>query len=416
MQQGRNHQSLRQHRENRFNARECSPLVRVLNPLSNNHSSRRGYAFIDYFSPADADFGIKHLHGIKFKGKKITAEFARRRRRMGTSSTITTTTTTSTHTHSQSFDNDDDSTSGPAVICYRCGTEGHRSSECAEVFGITWCFCCGSANHHISINFVNPTDTVHVDPVLLIAARDPEITRLVPEATTTTADIMVPILAFTDPGLAKTVTATTTPWINPKLILLPIPALNLTMRGDDTTLEPSLPLLGTIMMIPIQPLRYHYTRHFHRILGMFQVGSKSKIYSLLMLAPPKADLLKHDRSSYDNKSTQRSISPSYHSPPQHTYEDVDGRSAHSRGYSRSKGHRSQTNSGRQNSDPDSASDVDRYTGNYREERSTTAHRYYSRSLSPRRQAPRRNTISGDHEYYYSRDFFEASVPQGAYHY
>ncbi|KAJ3847847.1 hypothetical protein EV368DRAFT_87265 [Lentinula lateritia] len=121
-------------------------------------------------------------------------------------------------------------------------------------------------------------------------------------------------------------------------------------------------------------------------------------------------------SSYDNKSTQRSISPSYHSPPQHTYEDVDRRSAHSRGYTRSKGHRSQTYSGRQNSDPDSASDVDRYTGNYREERSTTAHRYYSRSLSPRRQAPRRNAISGDHEYYYSRDFFEASVPQGAYHY
>ncbi|GAW09500.1 hypothetical protein LENED_011657 [Lentinula edodes] len=125
--------------------------------------------------------------------------------------------------------------------------------------------------------------------------------------------------------------------------------------------------------------------------------------------------------SYDNKYTQRSISPSYHSPPQHVYEDVDRESAHSRGYTRSKGdsaqgHRSQTNVGRQNSDPDSASVVDRYTGNHREERSTTAHRYCSRSPSPRLQAPRRNAISGDHEYYYSRDFFEASVPQSAYHY
>ncbi|KAJ3911994.1 hypothetical protein F5877DRAFT_72758 [Lentinula edodes] len=364
-----------------------SRRISRLNLLFNNYLSRRGYAFIDYFRPADADFGIKYLNGIKFKGKEISAEFARRRRRMRTPSTLTTT------AHSQSFDNDDGSTSGPAVICRGIVRSDHlnalKFSESRRAFAV-------------GLKITTST--------LLIAARDPENTRLVPEAATTTTDIMVFKLAFTDPGLAKTVTATMTPWTSPKLILLPILASNLITRGDDTILGPSLPLLGTIMMLPIQPLQYHYIRHFHRILNMFQVGSM------------RADLLKHDRSSYDNKYSQRNISPSYHSPPQHMYEGVDRESAHSRGYTRSKedsaqGHRSQINSGRQNSDPDSASDVDCYTGNYRKERSTTPHHYYLRSPSPglaRVQAPRRNAISGDH--YYSRDFFEASVRQGAYHY
>ncbi|KAJ3884989.1 hypothetical protein GG344DRAFT_70920 [Lentinula edodes] len=98
-----------------------SRRISRLNLLFNNYLSRRGYAFIDYFRPADADFGIEYLNGIKFKGKEISAEFARRRRRMRTSSTLTTT------AHSQSFDNGDGFASGPAVICYRCGTEGHRS-------------------------------------------------------------------------------------------------------------------------------------------------------------------------------------------------------------------------------------------------------------------------------------------------
>ncbi|KAJ3882815.1 hypothetical protein F5051DRAFT_500195 [Lentinula edodes] len=310
---------------------------------------RRGYAFIDYFNPADADFGIKYLHGIKFKGKKITAEFAHR---LHTPTRSHSTTTMALPVISQWFVINVEPKDTGQVNALKI-SEPRR----AFVVGLQ----------------ATTLDTVHVDPSLPIAARDPEITRLVPEAATTTKDIMVPKLAFPDPGLAKTMTATTTmtPWINPKLILLPILASNSTMRGDDTMtiLRPGLPLL---MMIPIQ---YHYIRRFHRILNMFQVGSMN----------------------------------------------VDRESAHSRGYTRSKGdsaqgHRSQTNSGRQKSDPDSASDVDRYTGNYHEERTTTAHRYHSRSSSPGLQAPRRNAISGDHESYYSRDFFEASVPQSAYHY
>ncbi|KAJ3862104.1 hypothetical protein EV359DRAFT_65914 [Lentinula novae-zelandiae] len=332
---------------------------------------RRGYAFIVeaqerraylLFARSDADFGIKHLHGIEFKGKKITAEFARR--------------------HVERKDTG--------------RVNALKFSEPRRAFVVDL--------------QTTTSDTVHVDPSLLIAARDPEITRLVPEAVTTTTDIMVPILAFPDPGLANSATATMTPWINPKLILrVPILASDLTMRGDDTILGPGLPLL--MMMIPIQ---YHYIRHFHRILNMFQVGN-------IMLSPPKANLLKHDRSSYDDKYNQRSISPSYRNPLQRIYEDVDRGSAHLRGFTRSRddsaqGHRNQTNRRRQTSDPDSVSDVNRYSGNYREERTTTAHRYYSRSPSPRLQASRRNAISGDHESYYSRDFFEASVPQSAYHY
>ncbi|KAJ3926820.1 MAG: hypothetical protein NXY57DRAFT_1064790 [Lentinula lateritia] len=141
---------------------------------------RRGYAFIDYFNPADADFGIKHLHGIEFKGKKITAEFARR--------------------HVERKDTG-------RVNALKFSEPRLLGAFVVDLQTTT-------------------SDTVHVDPSLLIAARDPEITRLVPEAATTTTHIMVPKLAFPDPGLANSATATTIPWINPKLILLPILASN----------------------------------------------------------------------------------------------------------------------------------------------------------------------------------------------
>ncbi|KAH7878401.1 uncharacterized protein C8R40DRAFT_760264 [Lentinula edodes] len=344
---------------------------------------RRGYAFIDYFNPADADFGIQHLHGIKFKGKKITAEFAHRRRRMKTSSTITA--TTSIHTHSQSFDNDDGSASGPAMVCYKCGTEGHRSSECAENFGTTSsrCFCCGSANHHIRYcprrsispdSGARPKDHsartgsrdydngYHGAHTSLYRSRTREDSDRYYDSVDKPQVDSTPNTRFELDGRYYSRAKATTP------------------RNDYDDTNPAPPI------------------------------------SLYMTFSPYAEHVpswQHE-SSYDNKYSPRSISPSYHSPP---HEDVDRETAHSRGHTRSKddsaqGRRSQTNSKRQNS----ASDADRYTGNYREERSTTAHRYYARSPSPRLQAPRRNAISGDYEYYYSRDFFEASVPQSAYHY
>ncbi|KAJ3889981.1 hypothetical protein GG344DRAFT_66655 [Lentinula edodes] len=220
---------------------------------------RRGYAFIDYFNPADADFGIQHLHGIEFKGKRIIAEFARR---------------------------------------LPTPTRSHSTTTMAAALSVDpWWFVIDAERKDTgrvnALKFSEPrllgafvvdlqtttSDTVHVDPSLLIAARDPEITRLALEAATTTTDITVPKLAFTDPGLANSATATTTPWINPKLILrVPILASDLTMRGDDTILEPGLPLL---MMIPIQ---YHYIRHFHRILNMFQVGSMVNAVSHPLIA------------------------------------------------------------------------------------------------------------------------------------
>ncbi|KAJ4465417.1 hypothetical protein C8J55DRAFT_552717 [Lentinula edodes] len=336
---------------------------------------RRGYAFIDYFNPADADFGIKYLNGVEFKGKKISAEFARRRRRMRTTSTITTT-TTSTHTHSQSFDNDDGrgSATGPAVICYRCGTEGHRSSECAEVFGTTSsrCFCCGSANHHIRYC---PRRSISPDSS---GARPRDHS-----ARTGSRDY--------DNGYHGAHTS-----------LSRSRTRELSDRYYDSVDKPQVDYTTS----PNTRFKLDHER--------------GRYYSRAGSTTPYDDT--NPIPLYTTFSPYPEYVPSWqHGPPQHMYEDVDRGSAHSRGYTRSRGdsaqgHRNQTSRGRQTSDPDSVSDVNRYSGNYREERTTTGHRYYSRSPSPRLQASRRRAISGDHEPYYSRDFFEASVPQGANHY
>ncbi|KAJ4497474.1 hypothetical protein C8R41DRAFT_917510 [Lentinula lateritia] len=311
----------------------------------------------DYFNPADADFGIKHLHGIEFKGKKITAEFARRRRRMRIFSTVTTT-TTSTHTHSQSFDNDDGSTSGPAVICYRCGTEGHRSSSPDSG--------ARPRDHSARTGSRDYDNAYHGAQTSFSRSRTRELSDRYYDSVDKPQVDSTPNTRFKldhERGRYYSRAGSTTPY-------------------DDTN---PIPLYTTFSPYP------EYVPSWQH------------------------------KSSYDNKYNQRSISPSYRNPLQRIYEDVDRGSAHSRGYTRSRddsaqGHINQTNRGRQTSDPDSVSDVNRYSGNYREERTTTAHRYYSRSPSPRLRASRRNAVPGDHESYYSRDFFEASVPQSAYHY
>ncbi|KAJ3996438.1 hypothetical protein F5050DRAFT_111748 [Lentinula boryana] len=80
---------------------------------------RKGFAFVDYYKLADAAFGIKFLNGMMFKGKKITAEFARRRR-----------------------------TSGSEIEIVQTSVDiRYQSTECTE--NSLSCFCCVSANRFI---------------------------------------------------------------------------------------------------------------------------------------------------------------------------------------------------------------------------------------------------------------------------
>ncbi|KAJ3798540.1 hypothetical protein GGU11DRAFT_575112 [Lentinula aff. detonsa] len=82
---------------------------------------RKGFAFVDYYKLADAAFGIKFLNGMRFKGKKITAEFARRRRTSGSKIEIVQTSVdTSKHK------------SGSGVACSEPGIAGYQSTECTE--------------------------------------------------------------------------------------------------------------------------------------------------------------------------------------------------------------------------------------------------------------------------------------------
>ncbi|KAE9388909.1 hypothetical protein BT96DRAFT_416869 [Gymnopus androsaceus JB14] len=62
----------------------------------------QGHAFIEYYDPDDARYCIDKLHGMKFKGNEIIADFARR---------------TSEHS---------------PPIHFRCTPSGHWTTECVE--------------------------------------------------------------------------------------------------------------------------------------------------------------------------------------------------------------------------------------------------------------------------------------------
>ncbi|KAJ3742439.1 hypothetical protein DFH05DRAFT_1500800 [Lentinula detonsa] len=82
---------------------------------------RKGFAFVDYYKLADAAFGIKFLNGMRFKGKKITAEFARRRRTSGSKIEIVQTSVDTSKPES-----------GSGVACSERGIAGYQSIECTE--------------------------------------------------------------------------------------------------------------------------------------------------------------------------------------------------------------------------------------------------------------------------------------------